>query len=777
MKIVIVAPSPIPFGIGGAEKLWWGMLEFINKHTTHQCELIKIPTKENNFWDLIESYKAFYDLDLSYFDMVITGKYPAWMVQHSNHYIYMLHSLRGFYDCYHFMNLPDEYISEDTKINIILKKLENENTTIDEIFTLLFELQNDKSIDKKIYEFPGVFIKQLIHFFDSKAMQNIDNFSAISKTVAKRKEYFPKNCKVNVIYPPSVLTDFKNISYDYFFTVSRLDSAKRIQMIVDAYTKSDTHIPLKIAGTGPLSQEIHEVIKNDSRIEMLGFISDDDLIKYYSNSYAVLFVPYDEDYGLITIEAMMCEKPVLTFSDTGGVVEFVEHNVTGLVCEPVISELTKNIDFIAANQELCKKMGKEAKKRVENITWENTIGSLLGESFEKAAKPQKRQKKITVVTTYPIYPPRGGGQNRIFYLYKELAKNMKVEIICLVHESEEYKKSEIAPNLFEIRVPKTKEHAHKEWKIEEQAGIPVTDIAMLYLYNETTLFVEEVKKSCETSVYVVTSHPYAYLLLKEHIEIPIIHESHNVEYNLKKQMLKNTSHNQKLLKKLFEVEKEASIAGIFTMVCAMDDAITMESLYGFNKSKVVLVPNGVDLNSVSYISKEKREHLKKSLGFSSQKIVLFIGSWHQPNIEAVEIIFNIAKKLPHYNFIIMGSVGGYFNLHAKPKNVGFAGITDDDEKEMYLSVTDIAINPMVSGSGTNLKMLDYMANGIPVISTKVGARGLNIPNGYVAVCDIEEFDKYILNIDNYVDVKKSRTYVEENFSWEVIQKKLKEALV
>ena len=84
----------------------------------------------------------------------------------------------------------------------------------------------------------------------------------------------------------------------------------------------------------------------------------------------------------------------------------------------------------------------------------------------------------------------------------------------------------------------------------------------------------------------------------------------------------------------------------------------------------------------------------------------------------------------------------------KTKNIGFTGITTDEEKELYLSITDIAINPMMTGSGTNLKMLDYMANGIPVISTEVGARGLDIPNGYIVTSNIENFEYYILNIEN-----------------------------
>lgn len=772
MKIAIVAPSPIPFTVGGAEKLWWGMLEFINKHTTHQCELIKIPTRENSFWDLIDSYYKFYTLDVSYFDMVITGKYPAWMVKHNNHHIYMLHCLRGFYDCWHFLNITDEVITNDSEILNLLNKLENySSTTIDDIFELLFRIRNNYKVDSEIFDFPGALIRKIINFFDKKAMKNIHSFSAISHTVASRKEYFPLDSKINVIYPPSVLTNFKSNEFSYFFTVSRLDGAKRISMIVEAYLNSNSQIPLKIAGTGPLSHELNELVKYDSRIEMLGFVSDEELIEYYSNAYAVIFVPYDEDYGLITIEAMMCEKPVLTFDDTGGVVEFVEDRVTGLICKPDVNELSKNIEFISRNPELSKKMGKEAKKRVENITWENTIGKLLNENYSKNLISDKKEK-ITVVTTYPIYPPRGGGQNRIFYLYKEIAKNMIVDIVCLVHESESFRKMEIAPNLFEIRVPKTQSHAIKEWEIEKEAGIPITDIAMLYLYDETPQLIEEIKKSAEKSKYVISSHPYTYSLLKKYTNNLLIHESHNVEYNLKKQMLRDTPYNRKLLEKLFEVEKKACLEAELTTVCAFNDAVTFENIYGFDKNKAVTVANGVDLETVPYISKEKRIELKNKLGLSNQKTVLFIGSWHQPNIEAVEVILNIAKKLPHYNFLVMGSVGGYFDSYEKPKNIGFTGITTDEEKELYLSITDIAINPMMTGSGTNLKMLDYMANGIPVISTEVGARGLDIPNGYIVVCDIKDFEYYILNIEKYVSIEESRKYVENKFSWKVISENL-----
>lgn len=795
MKIAIVAPSPVPFTVGGAEKLWWGALEYINKHTNHHCELIKVPTKEETFWGLIEAYHAFYTLDLSYFDMVITGKYPAWMVQHPNHHIYMLHCLRGLYDCYHFLGLEKSLNTDNPNILHLLQMLENPQTSIEEVFDLLFSLRGDPTLEENFFQFPSAFSRLLIHFFDQKAMQEIQSFSAISKTVANRKEYFPSDAKVEVIYPPSILTDFKNKNYDYFFTISRLDNAKRIDMIIEAYLKSNTNIPLKIAGTGPLSETFQALTQKDDRIEMLGFISDDELMEYYANAYAVLFTPYDEDYGLITIEAMMCEKPLLTFSDSGGVVEFVEEGVTGLVCEPSIPKLTKNIDYLSENEALCKEMGKNAKKVVANITWKNCIERLLEPSSQQISKNkktknkkstnQKSTKKATVVTTYPIYPPRGGGQNRVFYLYKELAKSITVDLVCLVHESESYQKREIAPNLFEIRVPKTQVHAQKEWEIEQKTGIPITDIAMLDLYEETPLLKEKIRESFETSDFLIATQVYTFELCQSITEASIIHDSQNVEYTLKKQMLKETPYTQKLLHKLFQAEKKACLASKFTTVCAYEDALAYEELFGYEQKNTVIVPNGVDLHSVPFVTQTQRESIKKSLGLQDEKIVLFIGSWHQPNIEAVAEIFKMATTLPSYHFIIMGSVGNYFsaeNLGTKekhlsienlPNNVGFAGVTSDEEKEMYLSVADIAINPMLTGSGTNLKMLDYMANGIPVISTQVGARGLNIPEGCIVVCEIEAFCHYIQEIEQYIDLSKSRKFVEEHFSWAVIQKNLK----
>ncbi|MDP8930909.1 MAG: glycosyltransferase, partial [Actinomycetota bacterium] len=107
MKVAIVAPSPVPYVIGGAQRLWDGLYEEINRRPQHDAELIRLPTREDSLPDLVNSYRMWSELDLSHFDRVISTKYPAWMVHHPEHVVYLLHTLRGLYDTYHVTGLPE----------------------------------------------------------------------------------------------------------------------------------------------------------------------------------------------------------------------------------------------------------------------------------------------------------------------------------------------------------------------------------------------------------------------------------------------------------------------------------------------------------------------------------------------------------------------------------------------------------------------------------------------------------------------------------------------
>ncbi|RPJ64675.1 MAG: glycosyltransferase, partial [Alphaproteobacteria bacterium] len=451
MRIAIIAPSPVPFTIGGAEKLWWGLQNYINDYTTHQCELLKIPTREHNFWDLIESYYQFYKLDLSYFDMVISTKYPAWMVKHQNHTVYLQHHLRGLFDTYRFCNEPVS-VPQNLRVNLvsdILKIIDMGNPSeknVKEIFEKLTRLQIDQhKYNRETFKFPGPFIRAIIHFFDAYALapNRIRNYFAISENVKLRKDYFPHDAKVGVIYHPSKIENFACRNYDYLFTVSRLDGPKRIDLLVKAMKYVPHNIKFKIAGTGPEESRLKELAKGDGRIEFIGYTSEEDLISLYSNALAILYIPYDEDYGLITIEGMMSHKPIITSIDSGGSLEFVENYETGFAVNPDPEKIAEKINYIIENKEKTIAMGDAAYQKVELINWGNVVSRLLDDKklIPETKKKQfmhETKKKILVLSTYSCYPPRGGGQHRLYNIYSLLAKEFDVTICSIVETNKQY---------------------------------------------------------------------------------------------------------------------------------------------------------------------------------------------------------------------------------------------------------------------------------------------------------------------------------------------------
>ena len=785
MKIAIVAPSPVPFCIGGAEKLWWGLLENINAHTPHQAELIKIPSPERNFWEIISSYKSFSQLNLEHFDLVISGKYPAWMVHHPNHFCYMLHRLRGLYDTYHFTKLPEKYVSEHpqiTNLRHLMRRGEKSSTFLIDFFEGLEQLQF-LDLPTNIEQFPGAFIREIIHFLDNLALspQSIQKYAAISQNLTKRQDYFPNNQIIEVIYPPSSLQTFRQGDYDYLFTISRLDGAKRIRLLIEAMQYVKARVELKIAGTGPDAEELQQLAQDDQRITFLGFVNDAEVIDLYANALAVPYLPYDEDYGLVTIEAMMSGKPVLTTTDAGGPNEFVINGETGYSVAPNPQALAERIDYLCEHRQQAQQMGLTGQKLVSSITWETTINRLLATpqhipKFSPIAKPQiQRRQKIVVALTFPVFPPRGGGQSRVFNLYKYLADYYDIELVTFGSVDSQELRIEIAPHCYERRIPKSQIHQQQEWSLEEQVGLPITDVAMPELYPLTPAYINALQETTQSADFVIACHPYLLPAIRSVTNKPLWYEAQDVESELKQQTLAQTAVGNELLNWTKKVENQCCQQSQLIMVCSREDGQKLHHLYGVDLSKVIEVPNGVDLQAVDYLSLQKRHQKKKKLGLEKAFTVVFIGSWHPPNLEAIRYLLLIAEQLPEINFLVMGSACLAFEDQDKPSNVGLLGAVEEDLKNATLAIADIAINPMTFGSGTNLKMLEYLASGIPTISTPFGIRGLGLEDGkHCLVREIRDFAAAIKEIQNEsIDmtsqrVERGRKYIEEKFAWNLI---------
>ena len=90
-----------------------------------------------------------------------------------------------------------------------------------------------------------------------------------------------------------------------------------------------------------------------------------------------MYTPFDEDYGYVTLEAFLAHKPVITATDAGGPLEFVEDGVNGFVCAPAPETVAAAINRLAHDRRLAASFGSSGFERVRAITWDGVISKLV----------------------------------------------------------------------------------------------------------------------------------------------------------------------------------------------------------------------------------------------------------------------------------------------------------------------------------------------------------------------------------------------------------------
>jgi len=796
-----VAPSPVPFGIGGAERLWWGLLAAFNRLTPADADLIKLPSPEAGFWELMASYRAMSALDLGHFDLVISTKYPAWMVAHPNHVCYMQHKLRGLYDTYGLTGLPVDLPPMPSALRPLIDMLDRsraERAELAPFFDLLFRLRQDLGVPPDVFAFPGPLARRIVRFLDAIALHPgaIRRYLAISHTVAQRADYFPAGAEVQVVHHPSDLTGFGNTGYDYIFTASRLEGPKRLDLVIAAFQRLDRPIELRIAGTGPEAGRLTALAAGDPRIRFLGRIGDEELVRQYAGALFVPFVPYDEDYGLITVEAMASGKAVLTTADAGGVRELVSHGVTGLVAAPDPASLAAAMADLVADVPGTRAMGERARARVAPIDWAATVAALLedkGTDLGASGPDRPRweetpgaeavagtcRPRLVVAVDFPVHPPRGGGQSRIFHLYKALARWAEVTLVTLCDDPALAGEFRLAPGLREVRVAKSEPHRAGQGALDRRLGTSVADIATLIHWDLTPDYLRILAREAAACDLLVASHPYLYPVIREVYAGPLWYEAHNVELDMKRTVLAACDEAAPYLERVRETEQALCEKADRVMVCADRDASRLQELYGIEAAKCLCVPNGVDAAAVPFVTGPSRGAAKARLGLAERFLAVFVASWHQPNIEGLRRLKEVAADCPEVDFLVVGSVCRHPQAAGRPANVHLLGVLADAELAAVLAAADLALNPITTGSGTNLKMLHYAAAGIPILTTPFGNRGLDfVADEELFVAEVAAFGAAIgrtraLGTDRSgAMATRARKRVEEGFDWSWIARRL-----
>ncbi len=298
MKILVIN-NMVPFLRGGAEKLADNLVRNLNRYG-HDAELLRIPFR----WDpperLYDELFACRMMRLYNVDRVIGLKFPAYLIPHPDKTLWLIHQYRQAYDLAEtsLTNLPD----------------------------------NDE----------GRNLRHCIAAADKECFNSAQNIFAISRVVKERLNHF-NGFDSHVLHPPLDDADIfhPEASDNYLFAGGRINDAKRQHLLVEAmrYVRHGTR--LIVAGPPDRPEDGQRLLdlvaahKLQDRVQIeLGFHPRPRLAAWVNRALACANIPFDEDYGYVTLEAFYGGKPVLTCHDSGGVLDFVTDQQTGRVVSP-----------------------------------------------------------------------------------------------------------------------------------------------------------------------------------------------------------------------------------------------------------------------------------------------------------------------------------------------------------------------------------------------------------------------------------------------------------
>src|SRR6185369_17216577 len=135
------------------------------------------------------------------------------------------------------------------------------------------------------------------------------------------------------------------------------------------------------AGRGPLEDALREAAAAkglEGRVELRGLVSEEEKIGLYAGARAVVYPPFHEDLGYVTLEAFLAGKPVITMADSGGPTEFVRAGVNGFVARDAAG-IAAAIDAYSDDADLAARHGEAGRATyAETIpAWESVCARLL----------------------------------------------------------------------------------------------------------------------------------------------------------------------------------------------------------------------------------------------------------------------------------------------------------------------------------------------------------------------------------------------------------------
>ncbi len=343
---IAVANTQSPFIHGGAETLAAGLITAL-REAGHCAELVTLPFRFHPPSEVLRTMETwagerFDQFDVGHVDAVVCLRFPTYCLRHPNRIVWLLHQHRAVYDLH-----GTAYGGSDDDPDAI-------------------RLRRDAIA------------------LDNEHLRSARAVYTIARRVSERLREHNGIASTPIYHPPAHADRFRCADpLPYIFFPSRLEELKRQALLIRAMALVRSPVAAVLAGEGGSREKLESLITElgvGDRVRLIGRIDFDELVGWYANALGVFFGPFDEDYGYVTLEAMLSAKAVITCKDSGEPTEFVRHEETGLITEPTPAAIADAIDSLHARPTWARELGTNARDRYfeMNIRWDDITHAITG---------------------------------------------------------------------------------------------------------------------------------------------------------------------------------------------------------------------------------------------------------------------------------------------------------------------------------------------------------------------------------------------------------------
>jgi glycosyltransferase involved in cell wall biosynthesis len=335
-----------PFVRGGAEELASNLCARLNSTPGVRAELLRVPFSWEPFERLPDEIFLNRTLQLSNVDRVIGLKFPAYLIPHDTKVLWLLHQYRQAYDL------------------------------------------RDRG-ESNIPQTPaGEKICELVRRADAEVFAGCRSLFTLSRTTQERLKRYNGVDAAVLMQPlnhPELFFDCGDGGY--LFAGGRINAGKRQHLLVEAMAATKSSAKLIVAGPPDTPDDANRLEERVRRFELenrvtldLGYHPLVKIADYVNHARACACMPVDEDsIAYVTMEAAWASKPVITLTDSGGVLQLVLDGETGYVASPNAKNIAAAIDLLWSDPGRSAQMGRAARNLLASfeVTWPITIEKLL----------------------------------------------------------------------------------------------------------------------------------------------------------------------------------------------------------------------------------------------------------------------------------------------------------------------------------------------------------------------------------------------------------------